>query len=162
MKVARPYDIVRDLLGLDQRLRGSEILTGGRRWGPQDPWNYFNTTGQPALLSPWSAPSLVSGVHQPRWYRDQRNVVHFSGRVRKDQASGGLDLPVFFMPSGLGPPRIHRWWAAVALNAFTGASSPDAYVYMVPGGALTIAAPWSGNADIEHWLSLDGLSYSLT
>jgi hypothetical protein len=149
--VARPPDPIRDLLGLDPRLRNSLIHTGGRRWGPQDPWNYFGAVGQPGLISPWRLPPSSDGVHNPRWYRDTRNIVHLSGSV---SASIGTtsSYTILVMPPGLRPAiPFLRWMAA------SSASLSWSYVYMGSNGAIVVASIAAG----EQWVSLDGLSYSL-
>lgn len=145
--VARPPDPIRDLLGLDPRLRNSLIHTGGRRRGPLDPWNEFGSAGQPSLNSPWGQPDPALGVHKPRWFRDERNIVHLSGMVVAATAPVGVST-VLTMP--LRPTQVVRWLAAS--NA---GPTYWSYVYIDTAGTIVVV-PGS------EWISLDGLSYPLT
>ncbi len=159
-EVARPPDLVRDLLaGMDARLRGAEIHTGGRRWGPQDPWNNFGAAGQPALTSPWYDPNW--GGHKPRWYRDERNWVHFSGVVQKTSAVVDVNSPIVTMPVGLRPPHALRWVQPMNKLVIMGARMQSAYIYCGTDGVILLASPW-GNPAIDQWISLEGMGYPLS
>lgn len=151
MKVARAPSVIRDLIGLPEQLRGSLIHTGGRRWGPQERWNYFGTAGQPGFIAPWGPHTAATGYNHPRWFRDQRDRVHFSGLLYRGAGSTATGH-VLTMPIGLRPPTTLRWLAVCDSD---GSALTRGIVTLSPGGELYVFP--ASNSD---WISIDCLHYS--
>lgn len=158
MLVERPPEIIRELLGLDSRLRFAPILTGGRRWGPLEGWHNFGAAGEPALQNSWA--EYGSGFNHSGYFRDQRGILHLRGLVKNANAVA-LPSTIATIPVGLRPLQESVWVVPMQYRD-TGGADTDSIALVnlnASTGNLFVSAiyiPTQPYASI-NWVSVDSI-----
>lgn len=166
-QVVRPPSLVRQLLGLDERLQGVEVHAGGRRWGPQEPWHEVGAVGEPSFQPSWmnydrhlENPGVIR-PHPVRFFRDQRGTVHFNGLPEitlpaSDIPTEGGWSTVFVLPPGLRP-----LMEVQVVTGCTPATTAGDYIKVTireTGALQVLITGWNAS---DGWVSLGGLGFPL-
>lgn len=175
MIVPRRRALEHQLARLDERLRHSIIMVGGREQAEQEPWHHLGDPGEPGFQNGWENAAASAKIDNSGrtltnptpvgFTRSSHDWVHLKGCIARP--AGWTFDSMFTLPVGYRPPTEFARELYIAL-AFV----PDTGGAVQFGGAMlgigSNGAVWGEEGDAVvtgastiHWIGLDGLSFRI-
>lgn len=157
-----PPDILRDLDGLDESLRFSEVLLSRQKRDTAEQWISVGLQGAPGFAPGWSNYSQPNDPYPPPptgYYKTVDGWVEFRGNV---QSVAGATATIFGLPAGYRPPNrevlmaLYGTHQVTRNNALVVEGNP-VRIDILPAGDVQVQPPTTG--PFTDGLSLGGLRF---
>lgn len=176
MIVPRRRSYEHDLARLDERLRYSIVLIGGREQAEQEPWRHVGDAGEPAFQNNWTNAAAGSSIDnsgrtltdptRAGFVRSSHDWVHLKGCIANGFGWTTFDT-MFTLPVGYRPPtEFSQELYLVVVYVPRSGGGVDRFGALI--GIGSNGAVWGEFAEASVtdasevlWLGLDGISFRI-
>src|SRR5947209_736546 len=152
MRIATPFDVVRDIQRRSERQRALDVDAALRQLGPLERWHILGVFGEPGFMNNWAP--YGDPYAPPAFFLDTAGFVHLRGVL----VPSTVDAAMFVMPQGYRPVADY----VLPAGSVAADGAPQATAIVIERTGQVSAAQITFGATLPRFLSLDGVNYRIT